>query len=130
MKLKAPTAATVLIERLKADDPVVRAAAATGLGELKPANGAAALAEAYRLGQRDSTYGARAAALAAIAKYGAATATPVLRTALADKDWAVRVRAAMLLKQLDPAAAADVDAQIRPAPTTAGARRLRDRAAR
>ena len=43
-----------------------------------------------------------AAALAALAKYGAAAATPVLKTALADKDWAVRLRAAMLLKELDP----------------------------
>ena len=84
VKLKAPTAAAVLIERLKADDPVVRSAAATGLGELKPANAAAPLAEAYRLGQRDAMYGARTAALAAIAKYGAATATPVLRSALGD----------------------------------------------
>ena len=37
VKLKAPNAVAVLLERLKADDPVVRAAAATGLGELKPA---------------------------------------------------------------------------------------------
>ena len=118
VKLKVPTAAALLIERLKADDPVVRAAAADGLGELKPADGAAALAEAYAFGQRDAMYGARTAALAAIAKYGAAAATPVLRRAFADKDWAVRVRAAMLLKQLDPAAGADADAQIRPAPTT------------
>jgi cyclophilin family peptidyl-prolyl cis-trans isomerase len=43
---------------------------------------------------------------------------PVLRSAFADKDWAVRVRAAMLLKQLDPSAAPDADALIRPAPTT------------
>ena len=118
VKLKAPAAATVLLDRLKADDPVVRGAAAAGIGELKPANGAAALAEAYRFGQRDSTYVARAAALAAIARYGAADATPVLRSAFADKDWAVRVRAAMLLKQVDAAAGADADAQIRPAPTT------------
>ena len=118
VKLKAPSAGTVLIDRLKADDPVVRAAAADGIGELKPANGAAALAEAFRFGQRDSRSGARAAALAAVAKYGAAAATPVLRSAFADKDWAVRVRAVMLLKQLDPAAGADADAQIRPAPTT------------
>ena len=34
------------------------------------------------------------------------TATPVLTSALADKDWAVRVRAAMLLEGLDPSAAA------------------------
>jgi HEAT repeat protein/cyclophilin family peptidyl-prolyl cis-trans isomerase len=121
VKLKSPTAATVLIERLSADDPVVRAAAATGLGDLKPPNGAAALAEAYRYGLRDTSYNARAAALAAIAKYGAAVSAPVLRSAFADKDWAVRVRAAMLLKQVDPAAAADADKQIRPAPTTIAA---------
>ncbi len=118
VKMKAPMAAALLIERLKSEDPVVRAAAAEGLGELKPANGAAALEEAYRFGQRDGAYGARAAALGAIAKYPAATATPVLRSAFADKDWAVRVRAVMLLKQIDPAAAAGADAQIRPAPTT------------
>ena len=118
VKLKAPSAAAVLIARLQADDPVVRAAAADGLGLLQPANGAAALGDAYRFGQRDAMYNARAAALAAIAKYGAAAATPVLRSAFADKDWAVRVRAVMLLRQLDPAAAADADAQIRPAPTT------------
>src|SRR4029077_19116581 len=118
VKLKAPKAASILLDRLKADDPMVRAAAATGLGELKPANGAAALAEAYTVGQRDSIYSARTAALAAISRYGAAAATPVLRSAFTDKDWAVRVRAAMLLKGLDPAAAVDADAQIRPAPTT------------
>ena len=119
VKLKAPDAAAVLIDRLKADDPVVRAAAAEGIGTLKPANGAAALGDAYRFGQRDAMYNARAAALAALAKYGAAAAAPVLRSAFADKDWAVRVRAVQLLKQLDAAAAADADAQIRPAPTTA-----------
>ncbi len=118
VKIKAPMAPAMLLERLKADDPVVRGAAAEGVGALTPANGAAALADAYRFGQRDASYGARAAALAAVAKYGAAAAAPVLRSAFADKDWAVRVRAAMLLKQLDPAAGADADAQIRPAPTT------------
>jgi cyclophilin family peptidyl-prolyl cis-trans isomerase/HEAT repeat protein len=117
VKIKAPAAAAMLLEQLKADDPVVRVAAAAGVGELKPADGAAALADAYRFGQRDAMYAARAAALAAIAKYGAAAAVPVLRSAFADKDWAVRVRAVQLLKQLDPAAAADADAQIRPAPT-------------
>src|SRR5262249_48751096 len=53
VKLKAPDTVPILLDRLKADDPVVRAAAATGIGELKPANGAAALADAYRFGQRD-----------------------------------------------------------------------------
>jgi len=118
VKMKAADAKQVLLDALKRDDPVVRAAAATGLGELKPPDGAAALAEAYRFGQRDAMYNARAAALAALAKYGAAEATPVLKSAFTDKDWAVRVRAVMLLRDLDPAAAADADAQIRPAPTT------------
>jgi cyclophilin family peptidyl-prolyl cis-trans isomerase/HEAT repeat protein len=121
VKLKAPDAAAILFERLKADDPVVRAAAAAGVGDLKPANGPQALAEAYRFGERDATYLARAAALAAIAKYGAAVARAPLRNAFPDKDWAVRLRAVMLLKELDPADAADADAQIRPAPTTVAA---------
>jgi HEAT repeat protein/cyclophilin family peptidyl-prolyl cis-trans isomerase len=118
VKLKTPNAAAAALERLKADDFAVRAAAATAVGDLMPPNGAAALADAYRLGQRDATYTARTAALAAIVKYGAAAATPVLRSAFADKDWAVRVRAVQLLTQLDPAAAAGADLQIRPAPTT------------
>jgi cyclophilin family peptidyl-prolyl cis-trans isomerase/HEAT repeat protein len=121
VKVKAPDAPVILLERLKADDAIVRAAAANGLAELKPANAAPALAEAYRVGERDATYAARAAALAAITQYGAAVATPVLRSAFADKDWAVRVRAAMLMTQLDPAAGAAAEAQIRPAPTTAAA---------
>ncbi len=113
--LKAPDAATVLVEHLTHDDPVIRAAAARGLGELKPATGLAPLADAYKSGQRDVTYVARAAALEALAAYGAKDATPVLTTALADKDWAVRVRAAQLLKQLDPGS--DADLKIRPAPS-------------
>jgi HEAT repeat protein/cyclophilin family peptidyl-prolyl cis-trans isomerase len=119
VKLKAPTAAASLIDRLKADDSAVRSAAARGIAELKPSNGAAGLAEAYRFGQRDSTYSARAAALDALAKYGAES-LPTLRAALADKDWAVRVRAAQLVKELDPSGP-DPAMQIRPAPTTAAA---------
>jgi cyclophilin family peptidyl-prolyl cis-trans isomerase/HEAT repeat protein len=115
VKLRAPRTETVLMERLTADDPVVRAAAATGIRELKPAGGAKAAADAYEYGRRDSTYVARSAALEAVTAYGGAEAAAVLKSALADKDWAVRVRAAALLRQLDPAA--DVDAEIRPAPT-------------
>ena len=121
VKLKAPGLEAILLKRLMAEDPAVRAAAAAGLGELKPPAGPQALAAAYEDGVRDSMYTARAAALAALAQYGAATAAPVLRTALGDKEWAVRVRAAMLLKQLGPAPAAAaeadaIDAQMRPAP--------------
>jgi cyclophilin family peptidyl-prolyl cis-trans isomerase/HEAT repeat protein len=118
VKLKAPDAGAVVVERLKADDPAVRAAAAHGVGELKPSAGPQALAEAYQFGQRDTTYIARAAALTALARYGAAVATPVLKTALADRDWAVRVRAVTLLKELDPSI--DASADIRPAPTMLG----------
>jgi hypothetical protein len=96
----------------------VRTAAANGLAELKPPTDRCRSARRIQTAQRDTTYIARAAALAGLAKYGPIVATPVLKTALADRDWAVRVRAAMLLKEIDPAAAADVDAQIRPAPTT------------
>jgi HEAT repeat protein/cyclophilin family peptidyl-prolyl cis-trans isomerase len=119
VKMKAPKAVAVLFERLKSDDPVVRAAAAAGLGTLMPAEGAQALAEAYRRGEGDSTYVARAAALAALEKYGAAAALPLLQSALTDKEWAVRVRAVQIIKQLDPnRTGGDIDAAIRPAPTT------------
>jgi cyclophilin family peptidyl-prolyl cis-trans isomerase len=110
-----PGAAAVMLDRLKADDPAVRAAAAHALGELRPEQGAAALTAAYDFGLRDKTYIARAAALDAIARYGAVLSRPVLDRALADSDWAVRVRAAGLVKQIDPSS--DADRQIRPAPT-------------
>jgi HEAT repeat protein len=115
VKLRDPNAATILSDRLKADDPAVRASAATLMGELKPSAGAAALAAAYTFGLRDTTYIARAAALTGLAKYGASEAKPMLTMALTDKDWAVRVRASTLLKQLD--STSDVTQQIRPAPT-------------
>src|SRR5206468_3316142 len=62
VKLNAPNLDAILLDKLKADDPVVRAAAANGIAERKPADGRAALAEAYRFGERDTTYVARAAA--------------------------------------------------------------------
>lgn len=118
-KMNQPDAAAILLEKLKSDDPAVRAAAASGLSELKPPNAGSALAEAYALGTRDTTYIARAAALSALAKYGLAEAAATLKPALGDKDWAVRVRAAMLLKGLDASTTAADD--IRPAPTTVAA---------
>lgn len=114
-KLSPAEAVPVLLERLKADDPAVRAAAAKGIGDLKPPMAVQALTAAYELGQRDATFIARAAVLDALTNYGAAGATPALTSALADKDWAVRVRAAALLKRLD--AATDAAVRIRPAPT-------------
>ena len=67
-----------------------------GLGALKPADAAGPLADAYARGLGDPTYVARAAALEALAGYGRAAAEPTLRKAFADKDWAVRVKAADL----------------------------------
>ena len=114
VKIGAPNAGGLLLDHLSADDPVVRAAAAAGLGELRAPAGAQALPAAYQYGLRDSTYVARAAVVGAFAKYGITSARSLLDAALADKDWAVRVRAAALLKQADPAV--DTDTRIRPAP--------------
>ena len=113
-KLHPPDAPRIVIERLAGADPVIRAAAAGALAELKPPEGLVALTDAYRRGEADTSYVARAAALAAVAAYGAEAATPLLTTALGDADWAVRLRAAQLLKQLNPAS--DAFLRIRPAP--------------
>ncbi|MGE3704221.1 MAG: HEAT repeat domain-containing protein [Vicinamibacterales bacterium] len=124
VKLRPPDTGSVLLAKLKSDDPVVRAAAARGLAEFARAPGgdagegasiADALAEAYRAGKRDTTYLARAAALAALVEMKAPQAQPVLTEALGDQDWAVRVRAVQLLKGLEPAI--DWAARARPAPT-------------
>jgi cyclophilin family peptidyl-prolyl cis-trans isomerase/HEAT repeat protein len=112
---KAPAVDQLLLERLKADDFVVRAAAATGLADLKLAAAVPALLEAYRATTGDSTYVARAAMLAALNRIDPAAARPVLQEALNDRDWAVRVRAAMLLRD-QGTAAAQLDQAIRPAP--------------
>jgi cyclophilin family peptidyl-prolyl cis-trans isomerase/HEAT repeat protein len=112
-KIRAPKIESILLEWLKHDDPVIRMAAATNLGDLKVDAAAAALSDAYRFGERDGSYVARAAALTALAKYGAPAAAETLKAALKDKDWAVRVRAAELLRPLDPSV--DVDNAIRPA---------------
>ena len=112
-KLKAPDIVKTLIQALASEDFVVRASAADNLGELRPDGGAEALIAAFKRGESDGPYSARAAALAALAKYGAAAALPTLRSALDDKDWAVRVRAAELLKTLAPST--DTEHAIRPA---------------
>ena len=114
VKLGAPNAGAVLLDHLKADDPVVRAAAAAGLGELRAPAGAQALPAAYQFGLRDATYVARAAAIDAFAKYGITASRSLLDAALADKDWAVRVRAAGLLTTVDPSS--DAGPRSRPAP--------------
>jgi cyclophilin family peptidyl-prolyl cis-trans isomerase len=115
VKRKTPRASAIALEKLKADDPVVRGAAAAAVAELKPDGAVEALRAAAAFGERDASYGARAAALVALAKFGREAALPSLEKALGDKDWAVRLRASRLLAELDPSRQS-ADA-IRPAPT-------------
>jgi cyclophilin family peptidyl-prolyl cis-trans isomerase len=89
----------MLIDRLRADDFVVRAAAATALADLKSAAATAALFEVYKNALGDSTYVARTAALSALHRIDPAAARPLLEPALMDPEWAVRVRAATLLRE-------------------------------
>ncbi|MFL6279957.1 MAG: HEAT repeat domain-containing protein [Vicinamibacterales bacterium] len=112
--LKAPDAGTIAIEQLKEPDYVVRATAARMTGELKPPGGVEALAEAWKLAAGDAAIDARAAILSAVAEFGAEAAMPLLKEAVNDKDWAVRVHVATLLAKLDPAG--DYATAIRPAP--------------
>ena len=115
VKLSAPGVGEILLDHLKSDDPVVRASAASGIGEMRLPAGAQALPAAYQFALRDTTYVARAAIIDAFSKYGISVSRSLLDAALADKDWAVRVRAATLLRQGDPAS--DAATRIRPAPT-------------
>jgi cyclophilin family peptidyl-prolyl cis-trans isomerase/HEAT repeat protein len=112
-RVGAANAAAEMLARLKAEDPVVRAAAARGLATLKAASAAPALLAALATAQSDGLYVARAAALDALTTLDPGAARPALTAALQDRDWAVRVRAAELLRRLDPNA--DVSA-MRPAP--------------
>jgi cyclophilin family peptidyl-prolyl cis-trans isomerase/HEAT repeat protein len=101
----APDAARIATERLTSGDFVVRAAAATALADLKAVSAVPALVQSYRSHRDEPTYVARAAALAALDRLDRQAARPVLTEALADRDWAVRVRAAELLRAAGVAAA-------------------------
>ena len=115
VKIRAERIEQALVEWLARGDAVIRRAAASGIGELKVAGGDGALVDAFHAAGRDEAYGARAAALDALVRYGPEVARPVLVEALADKDWAVRVHAAALLAPMEPSL--DPAAAIRPAPT-------------
>jgi cyclophilin family peptidyl-prolyl cis-trans isomerase/HEAT repeat protein len=92
-------AETILREKLQAGDFMVRAAAATALAELAVTSAVPALLEAYRAAGGDSTYVARAAMLAAVNRLEPASGRQLLQQALSDPEWAVRLRAAMLLRE-------------------------------
>jgi cyclophilin family peptidyl-prolyl cis-trans isomerase/HEAT repeat protein len=110
---KAPSAETMLVAKLDAEDFAIRANAARLLGELTATGATQAVVGAYRRAGTDQTYVARAAALAALRALDPAAARPLLVEALADRDWAMRVRAAQLLTELGEVVAPD---SIRPAP--------------
>jgi cyclophilin family peptidyl-prolyl cis-trans isomerase/HEAT repeat protein len=114
VRLKAPAVDTILLARLKDQDYALREAVAALVGEVKPADGVSALKDAYQAALPDAAYGARAAAIAALAEYGTSEAVEAIRAALLDKDWAVRLRAADLLTKLDPSG--DHQHAIRPVP--------------
>ncbi|HTM30796.1 MAG TPA: HEAT repeat domain-containing protein [Vicinamibacterales bacterium] len=103
--LNTANAKTVLVERLRSEDPVVRMAAANGLARIKASDQVPALATALEASASDNTYVARAAILSAMAALDRATAVPALQRALADPEWAIRLRAAELLRGIDGAAA-------------------------
>ena len=112
---KPPGLEKILLEKLAADDFAVRAAAATALGELKATAAVQPLIDAYKIATVDVTYGARDAILTAINAIEPPTGRQMLQQALTDKDWALRLRAATLLRQHN---VPDVDAAVRPAPSS------------
>ncbi len=97
--VKVPDLPERLAVALEADDFGTRETAAELMAELRPADGLARLAAAYERGLSDTAYGARLAAVEAIASYGE-PAVPELRRALSDREWPIRLRAAALLVRL------------------------------
>ena len=114
VEVGSPGVDAALLTALGDDDLVVRATAARLIARRKARPAVAALAAAYERSKGDDSYVARAAILAAASELDPAVAAPLLRDALGDRDWAVRRRAADLLRAADPTA--DVRG-IRPAPT-------------
>ncbi len=112
---KVPVAGTTALKLLDADDVVVRMTAARVVGQVKPEGAREALEAAYTRWLGDTTYLARAAALAELAALDPKASVPVLRKALSDPDWAVRVRAADLLADVAPEV--ETASAIRPAPS-------------
>jgi cyclophilin family peptidyl-prolyl cis-trans isomerase/HEAT repeat protein len=110
--VKAPVLRERLLTALEAPDFVERATAARLMGDGKIDGGVPALVAAYGRGESDAAYGARAAVLDALAKYGGDDAMAALRRGLSDRAWPVRVRAAELLGGLGQTAVPE-----RPAPT-------------
>ena len=126
VELDAPDVGSILFDHLEGkdavkdaredagEDVVVRATAARLLGVVRPPAAAERLGSAYRAAAGEPAHGARAAMIDALAAIGGPAAREVLTAALADRDWAVRLRAAGGLAGKAPDR--DHDAAIRPAP--------------
>ena len=114
VSVRAPNATEVLLFLLSDTDIVVRKTAATLLGDLGAGEAVPALEAAYVAAADDPAYLARAAIVDALARIAGGGAIETIRAATQDPDWAVRVRAAEHLAELDPAF--DAAAAIRPAP--------------
>ena len=114
VELDAPDVGAILVDHLASDDVVVRKTAARLLGAVRPPGAAEHLRSAYLAARGDPPYLARAAIIDALAEMGGPVAREVLTEGLADRDWAVRVRAARWLDGIAPDG--DHDARIRPAP--------------
>ena len=130
VELDAPDAGSILLDHLEGkdavedapeeageaarEDVVVRATAARLLGVVRPPSAAERLGSAYRAAAGEPAHRARAAMIDALAAIGGSAAREVLTAALADRDWAVRLRAAGGLAGSAPDR--DHDAAIRPAP--------------
>jgi cyclophilin family peptidyl-prolyl cis-trans isomerase/HEAT repeat protein len=110
---KAPGAEALLRARLRAPDFVARSTAAQALAQLKATAAVPDLRAAYTAAANDATYTARAALLAALVQLDPAGSRSLLDEALKDKDWALRVRAADLLR--DQKVTDGVAAAMRPA---------------
>jgi len=111
-RIDAPGVTDRLFAAIEASDYSLRASAARIIGQRMPPGGVARLAEAYERGGSDATAQARAAALDALARYGTDDAKAVIRQALEDREWPVRLQAARLLDGLGEPGAEP----LRPAP--------------
>jgi cyclophilin family peptidyl-prolyl cis-trans isomerase/HEAT repeat protein len=117
--LKLPRLETHLAAALARDDVAVRAEAASIAGQQKLASMRDALTAAWERSRGDTADDARWATLSALAAIDPAAATGPMTETLADRDWAMRLRAAQWLVARDPAS--DALARIRPAPVTVAA---------
>lgn len=124
----APDLAARLAAALDAADFVVRATAARLAGEKKVPGALPRLVGAYDRGVSDAAPDARLAAIDGLARFGGDDALVVLRKALSDPSWPIRVRAATLLREAghfgvepqrpaplrEPASVFESDAVLRP----------------